>query len=262
MALNSYNYYPHNVIKLSRQPRFGEIRASEGIGLQGNVSLSTATDLVSEMLGLRHVPNYAHSYGVSLYSEAFANELGLDKRQQEVVKTAALLHDIGKIHCPDNFFNREIDNATRERYRRHPMLAKTLLSKVKAFNDAEIPEIIAQHHEHEDGNGFPKGLTGTNIRIEAKIIHIADSFDSSITPKYVDSTAYSPQEALDRMQKGAGTCFDRDLLDKFAGFVSRNKFAIVDEVNAKVNGRIREFGKEYNIPTFMIPSIEKRAAKQ
>ena len=134
------------------------------------IPLSEFNEVVLNLLGLRHVPNMEHCYGVALYAEALAKDLKLEENQQEVVKTAGLLHDIGKINYLDRAFLTAPNERERKVYRKHPLQGEKLFEKVGVLKKYGIPEIIGQHHKHNDGSGFPRRLKDEDIRIETKIL--------------------------------------------------------------------------------------------
>lgn len=256
MAVNLYNFYPNHRLRFCGTDN-AEKPAEKSLA-RGKISLREISETLLTTLGLRHSRTMAHSYGVAFYSEAFAKNLGFNKNQQEIIKTAALFHDIGKIYCSDNFFNKTRETGRSDKYKMHPRIAETLLSKINLFKKTEIPQIVSQHHEHEDGTGFPKGLHGDEIRIESKIINLADTFDSITKSKYLFAHSSSPREAVEQMRKDAGNKFDPELLEKFIKFVSKNNFKIVDEIHSEVSRYSKKFSAEMAIPVPPLPPVEKR----
>ncbi len=102
----------------------------------------------------------AHSMAVTLYAEAIARYLNVDGSTLQTIRTAALLHDIGKIGVPDHILTKpdKLDSAEWEVIKRHPLMAVQILEHA-SFLRAELP-IILHHHERFDGNGYPEGLEG------------------------------------------------------------------------------------------------------
>jgi PAS domain S-box-containing protein/putative nucleotidyltransferase with HDIG domain len=121
--------------------------------------------------------NKGHSQRVASYSLKIAKGMGLSNDEKEKLRLAALLHDIGQIlydklaDKPEKLTNEEF-----EVIKKHPLLGVTILQKVKQLKD--IIPIIRHHHERIDGKGYPDGLKGEEIPVCARILHVADSFES------------------------------------------------------------------------------------
>ena len=132
----------------------------------------------------------------------------------ESIKTAALLHDIGKIAINDNILNKA-DRLTREEYeeiKKHPSIGADIISKMDFFKDITI--YVRHHHERYDGKGYPDGLVGDDIPIEASILAIADSYDA-MTSNRSYRKALTKEEALKEIEVNAGTQFHPLLADVF-----------------------------------------------
>ena len=102
---------------------------------------------------------------------------GPSEREQDVVHTAALLHDIGKFIFPDSilFADTKLSPADLEIVRRHPEQGARLVARIDGYGP--VAEIILAHHERIDGNGYPNGLVGEQIPLAARIISVADTYD-------------------------------------------------------------------------------------
>ena len=113
-----------------------------------------------QTLSLRDKMTARHSAAVARYSREIARELGLSEQEQDVVHTAALLHDIGKFIFPDSilFANTKLSPEDLEIIRRHPEQGARLVARIDGYGP--VAEIILAHHERIDGNGYPNGLAG------------------------------------------------------------------------------------------------------
>jgi HD-GYP domain-containing protein (c-di-GMP phosphodiesterase class II) len=136
------------------------------------------------------------------------------------LKTASILHDIGKIGIHDSILNKA-SRLTQEEYQeimRHPAIGAEIISKVDFLND--ITTIVKHHHERYDGKGYPDGLAGDEIPIEAAILTIADSYDA-MTSDRPYRRAMLPEEALSELEKNAGTQFHPGLVKMFVSIMSQ-----------------------------------------
>ena len=150
---------------------------------------------------------HGHSTRVAEYSEKIAHIAGKDDEECRKVYYAALLHDVGKIGIADQIINKN-DRLTNEEYRQirhHPEIGSQILSGIK---EAPYLSVGAHyHHERYDGHGYPDGLAGGEIPETARIIGVADAYDTMTSRrKYRDPL--SQQEARKEVAEGAGTQFD------------------------------------------------------
>ena len=119
---------------------------------------------VLQTLSLRDKMTARHSAAVARYSREIAQELGLSEREQDVVHTAALLHDIGKFIFPDSilFADSKLTKEDLEIVRRHPEQGARLVARIDGYGP--VAEIILAHHERIDGNGYPTGSSPSRFR--------------------------------------------------------------------------------------------------
>jgi hypothetical protein len=162
-----------------------------------------------------------HSVRVSEMSRAVAVELGLSAREIEQVETAALLHDVGKIHEEFAPLLRKEGRLTDEEtalMQTHSAKSADLVGIISKFQGF-IHQSVRHHHERWDGQGYPDGITGKNIPLGARIILIADTIDAMTTDR-----PYRKRLPLDiviaELQKCKGTQFDPGLIDVVVGSVA------------------------------------------
>ncbi len=153
-----------------------------------------------------------HSERVAYYSKRIAQELGLPKSKISKVYMAALLHDIGKIGIPDSILLKPA-KLTEEEYeiiKIHPLLSYEIL---KSLELSEISfEGIKYHHERWNGSGYPEGLKGRDIPLEARIIAVADTFDA-MTSDRIYRKKMDRKEALKEIRSLAGKLFDPEVVE-------------------------------------------------
>jgi two-component system cell cycle response regulator len=157
----------------------------------------------------------SHSLHVSILSVEIARALSLDEDRLEDLSTAARLHDIGKIAVPDSILAKP-DPLDEEEFRivkTHPTVGAELLSRWGLPGPAAI---VRQHHERIDGTGYPMGLSGEQISLEARIIHVADAY-TAMTRDRPYRQALSEDDALTELVRHAGSQFDARVV---AGLIS------------------------------------------
>lgn len=143
-------------------------------------------------------------------------KLSFDRIQN--IKTAAVLHDIGKIGINDSILNKAtvLSQAEFQEIMKHPSIGAEIIDKVDFLKN--ITPIIKHHHERYDGKGYPDGLKGDEIPIEACILTIADSYDAMISDRPYRK-ALSKEEALKEIRINAGTQFHPELAERFVSIM-------------------------------------------
>ena len=170
--------------------------------------------LLGKLTELRDRETAGHTLRVSLYALQFAEELGLSP--EVVVRTTkgALVHDIGKLAVPDRVLEKPGPLSPRERTEMaaHVAFGVEMVMRSQFLSDA-IP-LVADHHERYDGNGYPRGLKGEAIPLEARMFALIDVFDA-LTSRRVYKGALTVEQALAAMAEGRGSHFDPALFDRF-----------------------------------------------
>ncbi|SHH78578.1 HD-GYP domain-containing protein [Clostridium grantii] len=156
---------------------------------------------------------HGHNKRVKDYSVKIANKLNLSKEVIENILFASLFHDLGKINVPDEILNKP-GGLTDEEFdyiKKHPLDGANLVEKTYFKN---IKKIIIQHHERLNGSGYPNGIQGDDIVVEARIIAISDTYDAMTTNRQYRK-ALSPQIAIDELRKLSRTHYDEDIVSTF-----------------------------------------------
>jgi len=155
-----------------------------------------------------------HSNRVSSYGVAIARQMKLDEPFIESVQFGGLLHDIGKIGIPDLILNKP-GRLTDEEFqvmKTHCAQGAGLLRRVESLS--HLVPLVLYHHERFDGRGYPEGLAGKKIPLGARILNVADSFET-ITSDRVYHKARTPQEGLEEIRRCSGGQFDPEIVEAF-----------------------------------------------
>ena len=155
----------------------------------------------------------SHSRGVVELSLAVGDRLGLGFEQRRNVEFAALLHDVGKIAVPDEIINKEgpLDEAEWEVMRQHTIEGERMLKRIGGVL-AEVGKIVRASHEDFDGSGYPDGLAGEEIPVEARIVTCCDAFSAMTTTRSYRK-AMGTEAAIAELRRCAGTQFDPRVVD-------------------------------------------------
>jgi len=166
----------------------------------------------------RDTYTYGHSRKVNTYAVALAEAIGLSPEEVSRVSTAALLHDIGKIGVPDKVLNKKgkLSEEDWEAIKAHPRLGANIVGNIP--NLVPCLSGILYHHERWDGGGYPEGLKGEEIPIEARILCIADSF-AAMTSARPYRPALCSEKVVKELRRCAGSQFDPDLAGVFIGII-------------------------------------------
>jgi putative nucleotidyltransferase with HDIG domain len=169
---------------------------------------------VLQTLSMRDKMTARHSAAVARYAREVARELGLSLRDQEVVHTAALLHDIGKFIFPDDILlaNTRLTDAQFEIVRRHPEQGALLVDRIEGYGP--VAEIVLAHHERIDGCGYPHRICGEDIPLGSRIISVADTYDV-MTSRDSYRMPVSSEEAIQELRRVAGSQLDPHVVETF-----------------------------------------------
>ena len=155
-----------------------------------------------------------HSQKVSAYAVMIAQALGMTVPEIEEIRLAALLHDIGKVGIPETILNKSgpLDASEWETMKTHTDLGAKILEPLEAMNHIRL--MVRHHHEFYDGTGYPERLEGEQIPHGARVIAIADAYDT-ITSERTYKKARTPEDAFGELERCAANQFDPELVRIF-----------------------------------------------
>lgn len=177
------------------------------------IAFSTAIDAKSPW-------TRGHSERVTNYAITIAREMGIDGDDINILKTAGLLHDIGKIGTYDVILDKpsKLTDEELSIMKQHPRIGEEILKPINGFKN--VLSIVRSHHERFDGSGYPDGLKGEDIPLLARILFVADSFDSMTSDR-----PYRPAPgigyAIEELKRCSGTQFDPDVVSAFLRVLER-----------------------------------------
>jgi len=194
----------HDVFKKAEDAMY-KIKLSES----ANTKRKTIDHLLKELYE-KDKRELLHSQRVSEICGAIASEMDFDENEIHQIKMAGLMHDIGKTGIDEEILKKtqKLDEGERKLFERHSEIGYRILSSVNEYS--EIARYVLEHHERWDGNGYPKGLTGEQISLQARILRVADAYDA-LTSERPYRKVLSEEAAITDIKKCSGTMFDPDV---------------------------------------------------
>lgn len=181
-------------------------------------------EIINNTLQEKNPREQLHSDRVAVLCERTAKYLGMSIAEQSMLKTAGLLHDIGKIGIPEELLNKP-GNLTEDEFesiKKHPEIGYRIIKSSGKMK--EISNCILSHHEKLDGSGYPRGLKGDEISLEARIIAIADAYDA-MTSERSYRKGMGKEAAIAELNRCKGTQFDSKVVEIFIEHVVREEEA-------------------------------------
>jgi len=170
---------------------------------------------LSRAIEARDPSSRGHSARVTAYAMAIARRLDCADAQLEAIRLGGPVHDIGKLTIPDEVLLKPgpLEASEHELVRAHPEAGARLLRGIERLEDAIV--CVLYHHERWDGGGYPLGLAGEEIPLEARVLAVADAFDAMTTSRPY-RRALAERRAIAELERCAGTQFDPVVVDTFA----------------------------------------------
>ena len=173
-----------------------------------------AVQSLVRVLEARDPATKGHSDRVAEYSVKIAEKMNLPKEKIELLREAALLHDIGKLGIQDMILSKTAGLTDEDWHviRKHPEIGEEILRPVSL--DTELLAVVRGHHERYDGNGYPDGLSGDRIDLPTSIVAVADAYDAMVSNR-VYKKNMNETEAIEQLKANRGLQFNPKVVDAF-----------------------------------------------
>jgi putative nucleotidyltransferase with HDIG domain len=202
------------------RPLVGDLRAADLVAAE-EAFLGSQVRALLVALAAKDGSTEEHTRRVALLAVEVGDELGLPAGRLRALATGGLLHDIGKLTVRDEILRKPAALTEDEfaEITRHPGAGVTLLEELGGF-DLLVVSLVNDHHERLDGSGYPRGLRGSQISLEARILCVCDVYDALLSPR-VYRPAWTHERAIALLREGAGTGFDPICVDALERVVHR-----------------------------------------
>jgi putative nucleotidyltransferase with HDIG domain len=179
---------------------------------------------VMQTLSMRDAMTARHSAAVARYAREVARLLGLSDREQDLIHTAALLHDIGKFIFPDSILvaDRKLTDEEWETVKLHPEQGAKLVRRIEGYGP--VADIIISHHERVDGKGYPHGVAGDDIPLGSRIISVCDTYDV-MTSRDSYRRPVSTEAAIVELRRVSGSQLDGHVVECFVEMIESGRVA-------------------------------------
>ena len=184
-----------------------------------------------------------HSYRTAQYAGMIARELGCDKAEIRNLKNAAYLHDVGRIGIPDSILNKP-SRLTEEEFgliKAHTVIGADILKNITLIG--HVAEVARSHHERYDGKGYPDGLKGEEIPVQARIVAVADSYDA-MSSRRIYRDALTREQILEELRENSGTQFDPEIARVMIRMLEEGKVEITDKAADEDEEEVTELERE------------------
>ena len=206
------------------RPLVGDLRASEVVYAE-EAFLGARVRAIMVRLGEKDSSTEEHTRRVAALAVEVGEALGLSGARLRNLAIGGLLHDVGKLSVPSSILQKPgpLDDEEYEVIKQHPQQGQELLIELGGF-DEQVGRLVLDHHERLDGSGYPRGLSGSELDLETRILAVCDVYDALVSPR-VYRGAWSNARALALLQEESGVAFDPRCVAALVSVVSRENTA-------------------------------------
>lgn len=209
-----------------------ELNLHEKVNIESESMVTSIKTLIS-VINSRDKFTYTHLQRVMSYCKLFADDIGLQEEDKKLLCYAAYIHDIGKIDVPKEIVAKtgDLTQAEWEVLKTHPAIGAEMIKNVESLK--RVYEIILQHHERFDGEGYPNRIKGTDISYLARVLTVVDAFDAMTSERpYQAKKTYL--EGIQELRRCSGNQFDPVVVDQFIESITNKELAgvVLTEMNA------------------------------
>ena len=187
------------------------------------MAMNSTIDAISHIVESRDPYTSGHQRRVSALASAIAESMNMPEDQIDKVRMGSLIHDIGKIHIPSEILTKpgRLSNIEYEMMKAHPEIGYKILKAVDFI--PPIAQMVYQHHERMDGSGYPSGIHGEEILLEARIIAVADTVEAMASHRPY-RPAIGLEKALDVIRENRGKLYDAQVVDSCLSLFNEQGF--------------------------------------
>jgi putative two-component system response regulator len=202
----------YSAIRFAIERKEMAIRLQKSLDQQRRIVKGTVAALV-DLIELRDPPNARHQRRVADLAARMAEEMGFQHDRIEFVRTAAVLHDLGKSSVPAEILNKpgKLEGLELSLEQAHVQSSYDVLKGIEF--PWPVADVVLQHHERMDGSGYPRGLAGDQISPEARILIVADVMDGMCTYRPWRPVTPGENDALEEIRRGRGKLYDAAAVD-------------------------------------------------
>jgi putative nucleotidyltransferase with HDIG domain len=197
-------------------------------------NLGATIQVVNRLVEARDPYTAGHQRRVSDLARSIAREMGFSQEQIDGIRIAGLIHDIGKVFVPTEILGKpgQLKELEFTMIKIHPQYGYEILKPLEF--PGRVAQAVLQHHERLDGSGYPSGLKGEDILIEAKILAVADVFEAMISHRPY-RPARSPDQAMAEITVNKGILYDPKVVEAFLRLLREKGFEFREEQTLKVS---------------------------
>ncbi len=215
----------YSAIRFAIERKEMAIRLQKALDQQRTI-VKGAVEALVNMVEMRDPPNAEHQRRVASLSVLIAEAMGYPQDRIEFMRTAALLHDLGKSSVPTEILNKlgKLDGLELSLQQSHVQASYDVLKGIEF--PWPVAEVVLQHHERMDGSGYPRGLAGDQILQEARILMVADVMDGMCTYRAWRADTPGCSKALEEISEGRGKLYDAAVVDACMSLFKEKEYPI------------------------------------